>query len=398
MMATTTEQPEDCAGAAAPTQQQQQPSSPPPKPPPPTIAALIARAAPAGPREALAVADGDPAAALALAVHALFVEAGFRPIRGPPLALPPPLSAAPSPSASLDSGGWGGVLGGGGAGGISSKSPLPSSSSASSSSSAYAPPPGWCRRLAGAPDEWVFRYAHRGKLAPFSVHLSLQRATGRMLVRAAEEEPGSVGGGGAMAGSEAGGMGGGAGASGLAPPPTLPMMPLGGGGGGGAAAGFAPARVGGASVGPPPSHNQHMLGLQLENYFALPAAEMRRAVGWDQPGLLGPRAEPALRAMVREHLVDPLLAGAEDAPLYDEDEDGGAGGVLMGGAARARKAGAGGLGGSPWAPRVVSAVAIGVGLAAAAAAVAYAMGAQRRRAARDAFRQGRWWSWPRPSS
>jgi hypothetical protein len=372
---------EEAAAAAPPPA-----SPPPPTPPPPSIAALLARAAPGGPREALAPADGDPAAALALAVHSLFVEAGFRPIRGPPLALPP--SAAPSPSASLDS--WGAVAAAAAAAKpFSSSSSSSPSSSAKAASAAYAPPAGWCRRP-GAPDEWVFRYSHRAKASSFSLHLSLQRATGRMLARAAEEEVGGGGGGGG--GSAAGAGAGGEPAAASSAPGgggrALPMFALAGGasgGGGGplvgaggfaAAAGgrLAPGGGGGAAVGPPPSHNQHLLGLQLQGYFPLPADDMRRASDWAT--VLGPRADEALRMMVREHLSGPLLAQAEDAPLYDEDDDPAAGGVLMGGQARAGRLG--GAGGGAWAPRVVGSVAIGVGLAAVVAGVAWAAGPQRR--------------------
>jgi hypothetical protein len=337
----------------------------------PTIASLLARAAPGGPREALAAADGDPAAALALAVHALFVESGFRPIRGPALAPAP--SAGQSPSASLDSAGW--------SAGKAAAATGPSSSS--SSSSPYAPPSGWCRHRA-APDEWVFRYTHRAKISPFVLHLSLQRATGRMLVRAAEEE---VGGGGSSNGGNNGG-----GNNGPQQPPSIPMMPLTSGGG----RGMPLPPGGGAAVGPPPSRNQRMLGLQLGNYIPAPQEALRRCSDWSEPGIIAPRADEVLRGMVCEHLVEPLLEAAEDAPAYDENEDAGA--AVMAAAAE----GGGGRGRASWwrrhrqhphhhpvrADRVVGAIAIGVGLAAIAVGVAYAIGPSRRARVKEVLRAG----------
>lgn len=363
-------------------------------PPPPRIAALLARAAPGGPREALAAADGDPAAALALAVHALFAEAGFRSIRGPALALAP--SAGQSPSASLDSAGWSAAKAGAAAA-AASAGLQPSSSS----SSRYAPPSGWCRRA--APDEWIFRYTHRAKLSTFVLHLALQRATGRMLVRAAEEEVGAGGGGGG-GGNGIGGIGGvGGGPQQQAPMrPSIPMMPLMGGGGGPRMMGGGPAGPlplgGGAAVGPPPSHNQRMLGLQLQGYVSAPAEVLRRCGDWDEEGVLTARADEALRGMVHEHLVDPLLEAAEDAPAYDEDEDG-SGSAAAAAAAAMAMAAAEGRGGSSWwrrrgtgalrADRVAGAVAIGVGLAAIAVGVAYSLGPQRRARVKEALRAAR---------
>jgi len=347
-------------------------SPPPPPPPLPSIAELLFKAAPGGPKAALG-ADGDPAAALALAVHALFVEAGFRPVRGPALA-----PAAASPSASFDDGGGSGW----GAGKAARRAPSSSSSSAPSS---YAPPPGW-RARPGAPDEWLLRYTCRGKApAAFVVHLSLQRATGRMLVRASEEEdsPGSAppsagyGGGNGGGGGGNGGGGGGGGGGGARVSPSLPMAPL-----------VYPAG-GGAAVGPPPSRNQRLLGLQLENYVAAGRAELAACDDWSTAGVLAPRADAALRGMVREHLTGPLLAGAEDAPAY-EDEEGGEG---AGGGGAWRDGGGGGAaarGGRAWrADRVVGALAVGVGVAAIAVGVAYAIGPQRRRAVRDSLQQWR---------
>ena len=44
-------------------------------------------------------------------------------------------------------------------------------------------PPDWHGKY---PDEWLFSYSHPDKLNPFTVHCSLQRLSGRMLVNGAE--------------------------------------------------------------------------------------------------------------------------------------------------------------------------------------------------------------------
>ncbi|GBF94135.1 hypothetical protein Rsub_07122 [Raphidocelis subcapitata] len=99
------------------------------------LAPALRRAEPRGPR---ALSKPDPGAALALAVHACMLEAGFNP--HPPADGPRP--ATPD-----------------------------------------APPPGWDKAF---PDEWVFEYTHPGKAEKFVLHCSLQRASGRMLAVASE--------------------------------------------------------------------------------------------------------------------------------------------------------------------------------------------------------------------
>jgi hypothetical protein len=44
-------------------------------------------------------------------------------------------------------------------------------------------PPDWHGKF---PDEWLFSYLHPDKMNPFSLHCSLQRVSGRMLVNGLE--------------------------------------------------------------------------------------------------------------------------------------------------------------------------------------------------------------------
>jgi hypothetical protein len=142
-----------------------------------------------------------------------------------------------------------------------------------------------------------------------------------------------------------------------------------------------------------------MLGLQLGNYISCPQEALRRCGDWSDPGIIAPRADEVLRGMVREHLVEPLLEAAEDAPAYDENEDA----AVMAAAAEGGGGGAGGRASWWWgrrhrqhhphhhpvrADRVVGAVAIGVGLAAIAVGVAYAIGPSRRARVKEVLRAG----------
>ncbi len=97
---------------------------------------LLRKAAPGGPAT---IPGADPGAALALALHCIFTEAG------------------------LETAAVNGVM----------------------PKHRYTPPPGWHGTYK---DEWVFKYNAPGKANQLVLHCSLQRQTGRMFINATETD------------------------------------------------------------------------------------------------------------------------------------------------------------------------------------------------------------------